>query len=48
MESPYVHRGTAYVTDLKKYCWAYENSPRIPTLKYTQQFVKKTKPKNKE
>ena len=26
-ESPYVHRFTAYVKDLEKSCWAYENRP---------------------
>lgn len=33
-ESPYVHRYTAYLMDLKKYNWAYENSSRIPRARY--------------
>ncbi len=36
MENPYVHRTTAYIADLKKNCWAYENTNHIPILKYPQ------------
>lgn len=33
-ESPYVHRYTAYLADLKKSNWAYENSKRMPRARY--------------
>ena len=35
LESPYVHRGTAYVADLRRN-WAYQATHRKPRLKLSQ------------
>ena len=45
MESPYIHRYTAYIKDLQKN-WAYKDTGKRPKPKYDNNQRKKTTQQN--